>query len=71
MGATANHTRSKSCVMAMYPGNRHIDKTRTIFLLTPSYENMTSLGVIMHTRAHNELLVKVHEDFLYEKGHIR
>ena len=44
----------KLYVQAMFQGDRYVGTEGTIYLITPSFEDMDSHGVVLHSRAHSE-----------------
>ena len=54
MGPDIGRAKPKKWVMAMFQNDRYIDNHGVVYLITPSYENMNSLGVINYTRAQSE-----------------
>ena len=41
-------------VQAMFQGDRYVGTKGTIYLITPSFEDMDSHGVVLQSRAHSE-----------------
>ena len=49
------HAAPKPYVQAMFQGDRYVSIKGTIYLITPSYEDMDSHGVVLQSRAHSDL----------------
>ena len=41
-------------VQVMFQGDQYVGIEGTIYLITPSFEDMDSHGVVLHSRAHSE-----------------
>ena len=47
-------TTPEPFVQAMFQGDRYVSTKSTIYLITPSFEDMDSHGVVLQSRAHSE-----------------